>query len=104
MYTNLYARLATIAEEDNDREQDLGAKCPSHLRLWLVGGFIIDDCCLIDGLNSLDDRSIDIEVFGEDNPEGAACWIVPIEHIVALRLRYPLEAEIEAARSRSTEA
>jgi hypothetical protein len=88
MYADLHARLATLAEEDNDREERLGRAEPLRMTIYLVGGHVIEDCALSDGLNGLDDQSIDVTTPADDFQ---SWWIVPLAHIVAIHARYPKE-------------
>lgn len=100
MYRDLRHRLEVLAEEDNDREAEIGRACPTRLTLYLMSGHIIENCHLVDGLNSVDDRTIDVAFFDVENPEGVGNnWTVQIAHIAMMGVRYPLTAEIELARS-----
>lgn len=102
MAKDMWERISQIGEEDSDREDRLGRRLPSRLRLLLVGGGSIDDCYLVDGVNSIDDRSIDVI---QPILAPGALVIVPIAQICALFQRYPDEPdeELDGGDSLSTE-
>lgn len=96
MYESMYARLENIATEDNDREDRLGTSCPIKLDLWLVGGHQLRDVALVDGLNSLDDETIDLKLRTAP-PTAEGTYTVAIAHIAMLRHTWPCEADEQAA-------
>jgi hypothetical protein len=102
MHKTFYSRIEAIAEEDFEREQELGASCPSKLDLVLKGGHVLSGCWLQDSLNSLDDESIDVcTPDTQADEERGMIWVVPIAAIVALKQTYPREAERAAASAKA---
>lgn len=88
MCKTVWERLEGIAKEDSAREDRLGRSCPSVLTILLMGGHSIKDCHLVDGVNSLDDESIDVVT---DESGTDKVWIVPLSAIAALHQTYPKE-------------
>lgn len=89
-------RLDFIGQEDTEREETLGGRCPSALQVYLASGFVLYDVELSDGVNSVDGDSIDLRGRrGEIAGEGVH-WIVAISQIAAIQQIYPTE-EAEAA-------
>ena len=89
-------RLDFIGQEDTEREQTLGGRCPSTLHVFLVSGLVLDNVELVDGVNSVDGASIDLRKRLGQIPGEEIHWIVAISQIAAIRQIYPSE-EAEAA-------
>ena len=94
MYASMHLRLAAIASDDSDREEQLGVACPIKLGLYLSGGHEVQNCWLADGENSLDDASIDVMV-----GEPPVLRVIAIAHIVMVRVAYPSTADEEHAQA-----
>jgi hypothetical protein len=97
MHKDMYDRILAVAEEDDRRAQDLGRPLPASLTLLLSGGREIVGCHLLDGVNSVDDASIDVAVPVAGKSPLDSVWIVPIAHIVAMLQRYPSQEGDAAA-------
>ncbi|HEX8485724.1 hypothetical protein [Sphingomonas sp.] len=98
MFASMHDRIGLIATEDSDREQEIGARCPSHLKIILVTGHVFDNLRLIDGLNSHDDETFDVIEAHHDHPGGGVSWTIVSAHVVAIEQAFPTEDEIVAAK------
>ena len=97
MYANMHARIAAIAEEDFERETELGESCPSTLKIILANGHIIDRVSMIDSVNSVDDETIDVNQLEHRYPGSGQCWTIATSQIAAIEQTYPTDRQREEA-------
>jgi hypothetical protein len=104
MFVSMHERIGLIAKEDSDRDEELGASCPSTLKIILKTGHVIEDVQLTDGENSFDEQTIDLTERTQMVPGGATGWTVDTASIAAIHQTFPSEEDRRAARAKSRAA